>query len=238
MASSNLNRLFIGSILVLVVLLFYINNFDLLFIFILLSFISYDLFHIKVTSNYFLIFFFASSILAMSLISFHLFENLFIFQSIIVLCIFFLNKYKRELFILSLYIFCIIIFYIINIDRNLFYMLIFISFFNDTVAYIFGKYLKGPLILPKISPKKTWSGTSISFISTTLLLLFFDFDIFISMLISSFLFIGDIFFSYIKRHLNIKDFSSLLGSHGGILDRLDSMFFVAIIFQIYLFYSV
>tara|TARA_B100001057_G_scaffold129690_1_gene128756 strand:+ start:715 stop:1068 length:354 start_codon:yes stop_codon:yes gene_type:complete len=117
-------------------------------------------------------------------------------------------------------------------------MLIFISFFNDTVAYIFGKYLKGPLILPKISPKKTWSGTSISFISTTLLLLFFDFDIFISMLISSFLFIGDIFFSYIKRHLNIKDFSSLLGSHGGILDRLDSMFFVAIIFQIYLFYSV
>ena len=236
MASSNLNRLFIGSILVLVVLLFYINNFDLLFIFILLSFISYDLFHIKVTSNYFLIFFFASSILAMSLISFHLFENLFIFQSIIVLCIFFLKKYKRELFILSLYIFCIILFYIINIDRNLFYMLIFISFFNDTVAYIFGKYLKGPLILPKISPKKTWSGTSISFISTTLLLLFFDFDIFISMLISSFLFIGDIFFSYIKRILNLKDFSPLLGSHGGILDRLDSMFFVALIFQIYSLY--
>ena len=174
----------------------------------------------------------------MSFISFQLFENLFIFQSIIVLCIFFLNKYKRELFVLSLYIFCIILFYIINIDRNIFYMLIFISFFNDTVAYIFGKYLKGPLILPKISPKKTWSGTSISFISTTLLLLFFNFDIFISMLISSFLFIGDIFFSYIKRHLNIKDFSSLLGSHGGILDRLDSMFFVAVIFQIYLFYSV
>ena len=120
---SNLNRLFIGSILVLVVLLFYINNFDLLFIFILLSFISYDLFHIKVTSNYFLIFSIASSILAMSFISFQLFENLFIFESIIVLCIFFLNKYKRELFVLSLYIFCIILFYIINIDRNIFYEL-------------------------------------------------------------------------------------------------------------------
>ena len=49
------------------------------------------------------------------------------------------------------------------------------------------------------------------------------------------LFIGDIFFSYIKRLIMLKDFSSILGSHGGILDRLDSMFFVTIIFQIYLF---
>ena len=39
---------------------------------------------------------------------------------------------------------------------------------------------------------------------------------------------------FITRCLYIKDFSLLLGDHGGILDRLDSMFFVAIIFQIYL----
>ena len=37
-----------------------------------------------------------------------------------------------------------------------------------------------------------------------------------------------------KRFLYIKDFSKLLGDHGGILDRLDSMFFVATILQIYL----
>ena len=48
------------------------------------------------------------------------------------------------------------------------------------------------------------------------------------------LFLGDIFFSYIKRHLNIKDFSMSFGDHGGVLDRLDSMFFVAIILQTYL----
>ena len=238
MVFSNLNRLFIGSILVLAVLFFYLINIDLLFILILVSLISYDLFYIRVINNYFLIFFVITFILSLSFISFHLFENLYIFQSIIVLCIFFLNKYKKELFISSLYIFCIIIFYIVSIDRNIFYLLILISFFNDTVAYIFGRYLRGPLILPKISPKKTWSGTSISFIATTLLLLFFNFDIFISMIISIFLFIGDIFFSYIKRFLNIKDFSILLGSHGGILDRIDSMFFVAIIFQIYLVYLI
>ena len=236
MDSSNLNRLFIGSILILVVLFFYLINFDLLFILIIASFLSYDLFHIRVTNNYLLIIFNVTFILSLIFIPIHLFESLYIFQSIILLCIFFFKKFRRELFILLLYIFCIILFYIITIDRNIFYLLILISFFNDTVAYIFGRYLKGPLILPKISPKKTWSGTSISFIATTLLLLFFNFDIFISMIISIFLFLGDIFFSYIKRFLNIKDFSLLLGNHGGILDRLDSMFFVAIIFQIYLVY--
>tara|TARA_Y100000996_G_C22391395_1_gene589291 strand:+ start:361 stop:525 length:165 start_codon:yes stop_codon:yes gene_type:complete len=48
------------------------------------------------------------------------------------------------------------------------------------------------------------------------------------------LFFGDIFFSYIKRNIGIKDFSNLLGSHGGILDRLDSMFFLTMIFYVYL----
>ena len=46
------------------------------------------------------------------------------------------------------------------------------------------------------------------------------------------LFYGDIYFSYIKRKLDIKDFSNLLASHGGILDRLDSISFLIIIFGI------
>ena len=238
MASSNLNRLFIGSLLILAVLVFYFINLDLILILILVSFISYDLYYIRILSNYFLIFLIVIVLLSLSFFSFHSFQYLFIFQFIIVLCICFLSKYRKELFILSLYIFCMILFYIINIDRNIFYLLIFVSFFNDTIAYITGRYLRGPLILPNISPKKTWSGTSISFIATTLLLLFFNFEIFISMFISIFLFIGDIFFSFIKRYLNIKDFSLLLGRHGGILDRLDSMFFVAIIFQVYLVYTI
>ena len=238
MVFSNLNRLLIGSILILAVIFFYFINFDFLFFLILVCFITYDLYYTRITSNYFLIFSIVIFILSLSFFSFYSFENLFIFQSIIVLCIIFSSKFRRELFILSLYIFSIILFYIINIDRNIFYLLILISFFNDTVAYISGRNLRGPLILPKISPKKTWSGTSISFIATTLLLLFFKFDIFISMVISIFLFIGDIFFSFIKRFLNIKDFSLLLGNHGGILDRLDSMFFVSIIFQVYLVYLI
>ena len=238
MVFSNLNRLIIGFILIIAVLLFYFINLDLLFILILISLISFDLYYIRISNNYFLIFLIVIVLTSLSFLPIHSFEYLFIFQSIIVLCIFFSSNFRKELFILSLYSFCIILFYIANIDRNIFYLLILVSFFNDTVAYISGRYLGGPLILPKISPKKTWSGTSISFISSTLLLLFFNFEILISMIISIFLFIGDIFFSFIKRYLNIKDFSLLLGSHGGILDRLDSMFFVAIIFQVYLVYSI
>ena len=120
------------------------------------------------------------------------------------------------------------------IDRNIIYIIIFSSFFNDTIAYIVGRTFGGPLIIPSISPKKTWSGTIFSLIATSILLVNLNFNILLSLLMSLSLFFGDIFFSYIKRNLGVKDFSNLLRSHGGILDRLDSMFFLTMIFYVYL----
>ena len=105
------------------------------------------------------------------------------------------------------------------------------------MAYIFGRTLRGPLILPSISPKKTWSGTISSFLITTIVLFSLKFNIYFSAIISL-LFFGDILLSHIKRYLMLKDFSSLLGSHGGILDRLDSMFLVAILFHLYLLFLI
>lgn len=42
--------------------------------------------------------------------------------------------------------------------------------------------------------------------------------------------LGDLFFSYVKRRFNIKDFSNLLPGHGGILDRLDAFTFMFILY--------
>jgi phosphatidate cytidylyltransferase len=70
----------------------------------------------------------------------------------------------------------------------------------------------------------------ISLAISSFVLFCFGYDIFISIIFSSTLFFGDIFFSFIKRKLYIKDFSKILSSHGGILDRLDSMYFVVPLF--------
>lgn len=115
-------------------------------------------------------------------------------------------------------------YHLIILDRFLFYLIFFVSFINDTSAYIFGNIIKGPLIIPNVSPKKTWSGTISSFLISLILMIYLDFNFYISTLIALSFFIGDIYFSYIKRINNIKDFSNLIVGHGGALDRLDSIF--------------
>ena len=83
--------------------------------------------------------------------------------------------YNQFLFVILIFLFCLIFYFIINVNREIFYLIIFISFFNDTIAYVAGKNIGGALIIPKISPSKTWSGTIISFVITTLLLFFLKF---------------------------------------------------------------
>tara|TARA_B100000242_G_C43019108_1_gene474143 strand:- start:834 stop:1535 length:702 start_codon:yes stop_codon:yes gene_type:complete len=228
-----ISRLYIGLLLIFTVLLSFYYNLDYILLSILVTLISYDLYKTKILRIYVLF-------ILLLIFCLCLFIPIVILSHAYILIIFFTiltifnHKFKTEFFSISIYIFCIILFYFIEVNRNTLYLLILLSFFNDTVAYIAGRFIGGPLIIPKISPKKTWSGSLISFFMTSIFLYNLNFNIFILVIISSLFFFGDIFFSYIKRQMRVKDFSNILGGHGGILDRLDSMFFVAIVLQIYL----
>lgn len=115
----------------------------------------------------------------------------------------------------------------INKDILLILSMIIVSdVFQEFSGRLFGKNKIG-----WISPNKTYEGYIGGYIG---MLLFYFIYNHISKKPMNFVFIniiyvagivGDLFFSLIKRNYNIKDYSNLLLSHGGVLDRLDSFIF-------------
>lgn len=228
----DVNRTFVGTLILLFFLVSYFLNLDYLVLILITILVIYDLYKSNFIKNKYSLFilllftlFFPFIYLDRNLIYFF---NLFLILFTIII-VFKSNFNIKYLFLIIILIFVYNFFAIYLKSREIFFLIFLIAFFNDTIAYIFGKIIKGPLIIPSISPNKTWSGTLISFVSTSVLLLFFDYNLFISIILSLSLFFGDIFFSLVKRKNNLKDFSSVLGGHGGALDRLDSIFFFIII---------
>ena len=104
---------------------------------------------------------------------------------------------------------------------------------SDIGGFVFGNLFKGPK-LTKVSPKKTVSGSIGSFFLCSFIVMSLVFYItknfnlnifFIGIIISFSCQLGDLFFSYLKRKAKIKDYSNLLPGHGGVIDRLDGIFF-------------
>lgn len=102
----------------------------------------------------------------------------------------------------------------------------------DTGAYATGLNLGKHPMAPRISPKKTWEGFAGSVaasiivgivVSTLLLGLPWWTGVVLGVLISGSATLGDLTESMIKRDLGIKDISSFLPGHGGLLDRIDSI---------------
>lgn len=110
--------------------------------------------------------------------------------------------------------------------------------FSDSLQYVFGSWLGKKKIAPKISPNKTWEGAiygilTASLIGTALFKLTpFTWwqSFFMSLIICIVGFLGGLVMSGIKRSIKIKDWGDILGGHGGILDRVDSMIFAAPLF--------
>lgn len=228
-----LNRILTGFIISLVTVFFYLTEYDFVFFVIICSFILFDLFVInnsKINNLIFSLFFIfiISSLFYFDIISNYILYMFFIFNLAIT---FFTNRITL-FFSFNVCLFSLILFDMLYSNRDLFFLLIFLCFLNDSTAYIVGSKFKGPLIAKNISPNKTWSGTLVSFFLTFSLLVLFDFNIYLSILISLSLFFGDLYFSFIKRALKIKDFSRSLSSHGGILDRIDSFFFSSLLISL------
>ena len=101
---------------------------------------------------------------------------------------------------------------------------------SDIGGYFFGRALGGPKILPRISPKKTWSGTIGGWLLAACVALGFcvwagaGYDlILLSVLTAIAAQIGDVVESAIKRATGVKDSSNLIPGHGGFLDRFDAL---------------
>lgn len=126
------------------------------------------------------------------------------------------------------------------------YLAIFLGAWGtDAFAYftgmLFGKGGKHKLI-PDVSPKKTVEGAIGGIVlGVATMMLFgvlcnhftpFNSNILMfalgGLLVSVVSQIGDLFMSYVKRYYGIKDFGNLFPGHGGVLDRFDSIFAVAI----------
>ena len=221
----NYKRLLSGLFLILILILSFNFKLDysfLIFMSILigLELIKNDLTDKKLISINLLLFIFIFFVLMN-------FVNLKIYiSSILLISFLYIFKSKKYNFAITyIFFFFLLSSYFILLDfRNIFYLTLIFCFINDTLAYVFGNLLKGPKIIPKISPNKTWSGTLLSFFTSTYLFFnFLNFNIFISFFISLLIFFGDIFFSFFKRIRNIKDYSNFIPGHGGVLDRFDSL---------------
>lgn len=116
---------------------------------------------------------------------------------------------------------------------------------TDSFAFFGGKLLGKHKIAERISPKKTWEGSIIGFLFTMIASLVIKFFIFkefdlvhavsIGLIVGFTAQIGDLFESHLKRTVQLKDSSQLIPGHGGFLDRFDSLLFAAPALYIYLY---
>jgi phosphatidate cytidylyltransferase len=129
--------------------------------------------------------------------------------------------------------------FLVLMPRELVFLLLVIVWVGEAAAYFCGRAFGRHPLAPRVSPKKTVEGAIAGLVGSMaagilggvwllgepwLNLLV------ISAVTGSVAQLGDLAESVLKRSVGVKDSSSILPGHGGILDRLDSLFFAAPIF--------
>jgi len=132
-----------------------------------------------------------------------------------------------------------------NASLPIFVFLISISTSNDIFALLGGLLFGKHKLMPAVSPKKTIEGSIVGGIFGMIIpLLVYHFycgrpidfrAIICTLVLCAASQIGDLVFSKFKRECEVKDFSNIFPGHGGMLDRLDSLFFVVMTFMLLIF---
>lgn len=114
----------------------------------------------------------------------------------------------------------------------------------DSAAYFTGRAVGRHKLFERVSPNKTWEGALAGFaaavvaflVARWLLLPYLTFTqaLVCGVIVGVFGQIGDLAESLLKRDAGVKDSSSLIPGHGGLLDRFDSLLFVSPLFYCYL----
>ena len=116
-----------------------------------------------------------------------------------------------------------------------------IAIMTDTFAMLIGCLIGKHKLIPDVSPKKSWEGSIAgTLVGSAIAIIFycnligsFSFGLVVTTIILSVVGqFGDLVFSKIKRENKIKDFGKIMPGHGGVLDRLDSLAFIAIAYVI------
>jgi phosphatidate cytidylyltransferase len=108
---------------------------------------------------------------------------------------------------------------------------------TDIFAYLIGRKLGGPLLWPRLSPNKTWSGAIgglVGGVAAGIAVAYASGGTrgavagVLALVLSVVAQGGDLFESAIKRRFGVKDTSSLIPGHGGVMDRLDGFLVAAL----------
>lgn len=135
--------------------------------------------------------------------------------------------------------------YVFSFNLVVLVYLVIATYATDIFAYLGGTLFGKRKLIERVSPKKTVEGAIVGVLGSLICSLTFAYFfvlnanllplevvLVLSALVPFVAQIGDLSFSLVKRHYDIKDFGNVLPGHGGILDRMDSVAFTLMLFNV------